>query len=186
VLCEACEQLARWRRSGIRVPSISVNLSPINFHNLNLAALIARQLQRCGLQPADLCVEVTEGVFLCSSPTTEQTLQDLHTLGVRLAIDNFGAGYSSLGYLRRLPINELKLDQSFVEELEHDASCRALSEAVIGIGKGLSLRVIAEGIEHPAQRDILQARGYDVGQGQLFSSPLPARAFGQWFVGWQS
>ncbi|WP_241191517.1 EAL domain-containing protein [Pseudomonas chlororaphis] len=185
VLCEACEQLARWRRSGIRVPSISVNLSPINFHNFNLAALIARQLQRCGLQPADLCVEVTEGVFLCSNPTTEQTLQDLHTLGVRLAIDDFGAGYSSLGYLRRLPISELKLDQSFVEELEHDATCRALSEAVIGIGKGLSLRVVAEGIEHAAQRDILQARGYDVGQGQLFSSPMPARVFGQWFVGWQ-
>ncbi|ETD36717.1 EAL domain-containing protein [Pseudomonas chlororaphis subsp. aurantiaca] len=184
VLCEACEQLARWRRSGIRVPSISVNLSPINFHNFNLAALIARQLQRCGLQPADLCVEVTEGVFLCRNPTTEQTLQDLHTLGVRLAIDDFGAGYSSLGYLRRLPINELKLDQSFVEELEHDASCRALSEAVIGIGKGLSLRMIAEGIEHAAQRDLLQARGYDVGQGQLFSSPMPARVFGQWFVGW--
>jgi diguanylate cyclase (GGDEF)-like protein/PAS domain S-box-containing protein len=185
VLCKACEQLARWRQAGLRVPSISVNLSPTNFHNLNLAALIARQLQRCGLQPADLCVEVTEGVFLCSNPNTEQTLQDLHTLGVRLAIDDFGAGYSSLGYLRRLPINELKLDKSFVEELQHDASCRALSEAVVGIGKGLALRVVAEGIEHPEQRDILLAQGYGVGQGELFSRPLPARLFGQWFVGWR-
>ncbi|MGE7955053.1 EAL domain-containing protein [Pseudomonas sp. NPDC089530] len=184
VLREACEQLARWRRSGLGVPSMSVNLSPLNFHNLNLAGLVAQQLQRCGLRPADLCLEVTEGVFLCSNPSTEQTIDGLHALGVRLAIDDFGTGYSSLGYLRRLPISELKLDKSFVDDLEHDASCRALSEVVIGIGKGLSLRVIAEGIEHPEQRDILRAQGYDVGQGYLFSMPLPARTFGQWFAGW--
>ncbi|OLF53929.1 EAL domain-containing protein [Pseudomonas chlororaphis] len=184
VLREACEQLARWRRSGIGVPSMSINLSPLNFQNLNLAPLIARQLHASDLQPADLCVEVTEGVFLCDSPCTEQTIRDLHALGVRLAIDDFGTGYSSLGYLRRLPISELKLDKSFVDDLEHDASCRALSEAVIGIGKGLSLRVVAEGVEDGQQRDILRAQGYDVGQGYLFSMPLSARTFGQWFAGW--
>ncbi|WP_248798420.1 EAL domain-containing protein [Pseudomonas sp. MWU13-2105] len=180
VLQQACEQLASWRRQGLPIPSLSINLSPINFHNRNLAELIARQLQYCGLQPGDLCVEVTEGVLLSNSAGTEQTIRDLHALGVRLAIDDFGTGYSSLGYLRRLPISELKLDKSFVDDLERDASCRALSESVIGIGKGLGLHVVAEGIEHVAQRDILMTQGYEVGQGYLFSIPLSCEAFAQW------
>jgi EAL domain-containing protein (putative c-di-GMP-specific phosphodiesterase class I) len=179
VLKEACEQLCAWRQQGGVIPSMSINLSPINFHNLDLAGLIAGQLQRCGLQPADLCVEVTEGVMLCKSLGTEKTIRDLHALGVRLAIDDFGTGYSSLGYLRHLPISELKLDKSFVDDLEYDTSCRALSESVIGIGKGLSLQVVAEGIESANQRDILKAQGYEIGQGNFFSAPLPGEAFMQ-------
>ena len=179
VLQEACEQLAQWRQQGLVIPSLSINLSPINFHNLNLAELIDDQLQRYGLQPSDLCVEVTEGLLLSKSPGTEQTIRDLHALGVRLAIDDFGTGYSSLGYLRHLPISELKLDKSFVDDLEYDTSCRALSESVIGIGKGLSLQVVAEGIECAIQRDILKAQGYEVGQGNFFSIPLPGEAFMQ-------
>lgn len=179
VLKEACEQLCAWRQQGGVIPSMSINLSPINFHNLDLAGLIAGQLQRCGLQPADLCVEVTEGVMLCKSLGTEKTIRDLHALGVRLAIDDFGTGYSSLGYLRHLPISELKLDKSFVDDLEYDTSCRALSESVIGIGKGLSLQVVAEGIESAIQRDILKAQGYEIGQGNFFSAPLPGEAFTQ-------
>ncbi|WP_447764124.1 sensor domain-containing protein [Pseudomonas reinekei] len=179
VLQEACEQLAQWRQQGLVIPSLSINLSPINFHNLNLAELIDDQLRRYGLQPSDLCVEVTEGLLLSKSPGTEQTIRDLHALGVRLAIDDFGTGYSSLGYLRHLPISELKLDKSFVDDLEYDTSCRALSESVIGIGKGLSLQVVAEGIECAIQRDILKAQGYEVGQGNFFSIPLPGEAFMQ-------
>lgn len=185
VLQTACGQLAQWREQGLTVPSLSINLSPINFHNLNLAAQITQQLQRYELQAADLCVEVTEGVLLSNSPGTEQTLKELHALGVRLAIDDFGTGYSSLGYLRHLPISELKLDKSFVDDLERDASCRALSESVIGIGRGLSLLVVAEGIEHAAQRDILKAQGYEVGQGFFFSVPLPSGAFRQWLLACQ-
>lgn len=177
VLQAACEQLAGWRRQGLAIASLSINLSPINFHNLDLAELIAGQLQRYGLQPADLCVEVTEGVVLSNSPGTCKTIRDLHALGVRLAIDDFGTGYSSLGYLRHLPISELKLDKSFVDDLEHDTSCRALSESVIGIGKSLSLTVVAEGIESAVQRDILKAQGYEVGQGNFFSLPLRGQAF---------
>ncbi|WP_339547747.1 EAL domain-containing protein [Pseudomonas sp. RA_35y_Pfl2_P32] len=185
VLHTACGQLAQWREQGLTVPSLSINLSPINFHNLNLAAQITQQLQRYELQAADLCVELTEGVLLSNTPGTEQTLKELHALGVRLAIDDFGTGYSSLGYLRHLPISELKLDKSFVDDLERDASCRALSESVIGIGRGLSLLVVAEGIEHAAQRDILKAQGYEVGQGYFFSVPLPAGAFRQWLLACQ-
>jgi len=182
VLREACEQLAEWQQHGVLVPSMSINLSPINFHNLNLATLIAQQLQRRGLQPANLCVEVTEGVLLSDSLGAEQAIRDLHALGVRLAIDDFGTGYSSLGYLRHLPISELKLDKSFVDDLEHDTSCRALSESVIAIGRGLSLHVVAEGIEHATQCEILKAQGYKVGQGNYFSAPLSCRDFEQWFI----
>lgn len=177
VLQKACEQLAQWREKGLEIPSVSINLSAIDFHNLDLAVLIATQLQLYGLQPSDLCVEVTEGVMLCKSSATEKAIRDLHALGVRLAIDDFGTGYSSLGYLRHLPISELKLDKSFVDDLEHDMSCRALSESVIGIGKGLSLQVVAEGIEFAVQRDILKAQGYEVGQGNFFSPPLSSEAF---------
>ena len=179
VLQKACGQLAKWREQGLAIPSMSINLSPIDFRNLNLAELIASQLQLYGLQPSDLCVEVTEGVMLCNSSGTEKAIRELHALGVRLAIDDFGTGYSSLGYLRHLPISELKLDKSFVDDLEHDTSCRALSESVIGIGKGLSLQVVAEGIEYAIQRDILKDQGYQVGQGNFFSPPLSSEALMQ-------
>lgn len=182
VLQTACGQLAAWRLQGLVVPSLSINLSPLNFHSVNLAAQIAQQLQEHELPAADLCIEVTEGVLLSNSPGTEHTLGQLHELGVRLAIDDFGTGYSSLGYLRHLPISELKLDKSFVDDLERDASCRALSESVIGIGRGLSLLVVAEGIEHAGQCEILKAQGYEVGQGYFFSLPLPCAAFMQWLL----
>ncbi|MNE51596.1 Phytochrome-like protein cph2 [compost metagenome] len=97
-----------------------------------------------------------------------------------MAIDDFGTGYSSLGYLRRLPISELKLDKSFVDDLEHDASCRALSESVLAIGRGLSLHIVAEGIEDATQCDLLKAQGYGVGQGNFFSVPLLGEDFVQW------
>ncbi len=180
VLQTACGQLAEWRLQGLVVPSLSINLSPINFHGVNLPTQIAQQLQLHELQASDLCIELTEGVLLSNSVGTEHTLAQLHALGVRLAIDDFGTGYSSLGYLRHLPISELKLDKSFVDDLERDASCRALSESVIGIGKGLSLLVVAEGIEHAAQYEILKEQGYEVGQGFFFSLPLPSAAFMQW------
>ena len=180
VLQTACGQLAEWRLQGLVVPSMSINLSPINFQGVNLPTQIAQQLQHHQLQASDLCIELTEGVLLSNSMGTEHTLAQLHALGVRLAIDDFGTGYSSLGYLRHLPISELKLDKSFVDDLERDASCRALSESVIGIGKGLSLLVVAEGIEHAAQCEILKAQGYEVGQGFFFSLPLASAAFMQW------
>ena len=179
MLHKACEQLAQWREQGLEIPSLSINLSAIDFHNLDLAVLFANQLRLYGLRPSDLCVEVTEGVMLCKSSATEKAIRDLHALGVRLAIDDFGTGYSSLGYLRHLPISELKLDKSFVDDLEHDMSCRALSESVIGIGKGLSLQVVAEGTEFAIQRDILKDQGYEIGQGNFFSPPLSSEALVQ-------
>ncbi|WP_191489286.1 EAL domain-containing protein [Pseudomonas sp. FEN] len=179
-LREACRQLASWRRQHLKVPSISVNLSPTNFHNRDLPHFISRALSQNGLVAADLTLEITENVLMDSNPDTLCTIDEVHALGVRLAMDDFGTGYSSLSYLRRLPIKELKLDRSFVHDLETDDTSQALSEAVIRIGESLDLRVVAEGVETLAQQRILQAQGYEVAQGFLISKPMRGCELGSW------
>lgn len=171
-LDQACQQLALWRREGLAVPVVAVNLSASNFHNLELPALVAQTLERHGLQASDLMVELTESTLLDSHSSTLQTIERLYAQGVRLSMDDFGTGYSSLSYLRRLPITELKLDRSFVTDLEHASTARALSAAILGIGTSLGLTVVAEGVETAAQKEILQAQGYTVVQGYWFAKPM--------------
>ncbi|MEO8642135.1 EAL domain-containing protein [Pseudomonas sp.] len=179
-LREACRQLATWRQQGLRVPTVSVNMSPTNFHNRNLSSIIARTLEQHGLQAKDLTLEITESVLMDTNPDTLTTIEEVHALGISLAMDDFGTGYSSLSYLRRMPIQELKLDRSFVHDLESDATSQALSEAVIRIGESLQLRVVAEGIETVEQQRILQKQGYRIAQGFLISKPLAAEDLGCW------
>ncbi|AJI95502.1 diguanylate cyclase domain protein [Yersinia ruckeri] len=177
---EACRQLADWRLRGINVPSISVNLSPTNFHNLGLPEIIAHILQRYSLPPKHLTLEITEDILIDNNPIIFAIIGKIHQLGVRLSMDDFGTGYSSLSYLRRLELDEIKLDKSFVNDLEHDETSRALSEAVIRIGESLQLSVVVEGVETEAQRELLRLQGYQVGQGYLFSEPLQAVDFELW------
>lgn len=177
---EACQQLAQWRRQGLQIPSVSVNLSPTNFHNLDLPGMVASTLKEYQLQASDLTLEITENVLMDSNPGTLKTLNEVHAQGVRLSLDDFGTGYSSLSYLRRLPIQELKLDRSFVSDLDNDATNRALSEAVIRLGESLQLTVIAEGIETSNQYQILKQQGYHVAQGYLFSRALAAKDLEAW------
>lgn len=179
---QACEQLALWRREGLAVPAVAVNFSASNFHNLELPAIVAQTLERHGLQASDLTVELTESILLDSHNSTLQTIERLHVQGVRLSMDDFGTGYSSLSYLRRLPISELKLDRSFVADLEHVPSARALSAAILGIGTSLGLTVVAEGVETAAQKDILQAQGYPVVQGYWFAKPMAPQELPRWLA----
>lgn len=179
-LDEACRQLAAWREQGLRVPTVSVNMSPTNFHNRDLSKIIIRTLEQYGLQTKDLTLEITEHVLMDANPDTLATIEEVHALGISLAMDDFGTGYSSLSYLRRMPIQELKLDRSFVHDLESDATSQALSEAVIRIGESLQLRVVAEGVETLAQQRILQNQGYRIAQGFLISRPLDADDLGRW------
>lgn len=181
-LDEACRQLAQWRREGVQVPVVAVNLSASNFHNPELPAIVAQALERHGLQAADLMVELTESILLDSDNFTLQTIERLHALGVRLSMDDFGTGYSSLSYLRRLPITELKLDRSFVADLEHAPAARSLSAAILGIGTSLGLKVVAEGVETAAQKDILQAQGYHVVQGYWFAKPMAPQDLPGWLA----
>ncbi|MFJ4145378.1 EAL domain-containing protein [Pseudomonas sp. NPDC089734] len=177
---EGCRQLGIWRRKGLHIPTISINISPTNFHNLDLPDTIMGALDKHRLRPQDLTLELTESILMDTNPSTMNVLQAVHELGIQLAMDDFGTGYSSLSYLRRLPIQELKLDRSFVMDLENDATSQALSDAVIHIGKSLHLKVVAEGIETEGQYKILRQQGYHVGQGYLFSRPLNAVDLEHW------
>ena len=180
VLETACAQLAAWQRDDVPVPSISVNLSPLRFHSDDVPAHVRRLLLLHDLKPSALMLEVTERVMLSDDERTRVDLRTLHEMGVRLSVDDFGTGYSSLGYLKRLPVSELKLDKSFVCDLEREASDRALADAVIGIGQALGLQVVAEGVETPGQRELLARAGCGIAQGFLFTPALPADALVQW------
>ncbi|WEE76394.1 EAL domain-containing protein [Comamonas testosteroni] len=179
---EACRQLSQWRAKGMEVPAVSVNLSPSSFHNLDLPRMIADTLDRNDLVPQDLTLELTESILLDTNPSTMKTINEVHAHGVRLSMDDFGTGYSSLSYLRRLPVSELKLDRSFVADLEHDEAARALSSAILGIGKSLHLTVVAEGVETPTQSVMLCEQGYPVAQGFLFARPLAPKEFEHWLA----
>ena len=179
-LREACRQLSEWRARGLKVPAVAVNLSPTSFHNLDLPRMIADTLRHHDLKPADLTLELTENILLDTNPSTMKTIDEVHAQGVRLSMDDFGTGYSSLSYLRRLPVSELKLDRSFVADIETDEAARALSNAILGIGRSLHLTVVAEGIETESQSVWLEEQGYPVAQGYLFSPPLAPEALAQW------
>ena len=179
-LQEACRWLGRWRDEGLRIPSVSVNLSPTSFHNLALPDLIARTLDEHHLEPKDLTLEITESMLLDSNPSTLKTLAEVHCLGIKISMDDFGTGYSCLSYLRRLPVSELKLDKSFVADLEGDAAARALSHAILRMGESLQLTVVAEGVETGFQYRLLKEQGYHVAQGYLISKPLTPEDFRQW------
>ncbi|TBV06562.1 sensor domain-containing protein [Stutzerimonas kirkiae] len=180
VLNEACRQMADWRRRGIEIPNISINLSAQDFHQRDLSLILGSALQQHALCSGDMTLELTESLLIDGHPVTLENLDTLQTCGIRLAMDDFGTGYSSLGYLRRLPVRELKLDRLFVCDLEQDDEARALTQAVIHIGDSLGLDVIAEGVETPRQMQILQQQGYRFAQGYLFAPALPPEELESW------
>lgn len=185
-LRESCRQLADWRRRGVGIGNVSVNLSPTNFHDHDLPHTIAEALADHELPPSCLAIEITESVLMDHNPSTLRIIEQVHNMGVRLSMDDFGTGYSSLGYLRRLPVSELKLDRSFVHDITRDETVRALTNAIISIGRNLHLTVVAEGVEDEAQRDLLVAQGYRVAQGYLFSPALSAGELERWLEQWST
>ncbi len=173
VLRQACEQGERWRRKGL-IQTISVNVSAIQLERDRVIDDVNRALAASGLEPHRLIVEVTETALMNDVEATLTRLTLLKSLGVRLAIDDFGTGYSSLAYLRQLPIDVLKIDQSFVSGMLESRESTAIVHTLVQLGKVLGLTTVAEGIEHVEQRDQLQREGVDIGQGYLFSRPLDA------------
>jgi len=179
---EACRQMALWRAAGLDIPAVSVNLSPINFQNINLAAQVAQILAAHDLPPHLLILEITEGVFLSERATVIATMGELQRLGVGLSLDDFGTGYSSLSRLAQLPISELKIDRSFMRDVVADSNTRAIVTAVVRVGQSLNLAVVAEGVETDAQRELLAELGCDAIQGFLYARALPPVAFGRWLL----
>jgi EAL domain-containing protein (putative c-di-GMP-specific phosphodiesterase class I) len=183
VLAQACRQTRAWQTAGLPLIRMSVNMSPIDFRQRDFVDGVAHVLEQTGLAPEWLELEITEGVLMQNVEATMTALNRLKALGTRLAIDDFGTGYSSLSYLRRFPIDVLKIDQSFIRGLSDDRNDAALVSAIINLGKGLGLKVIAEGIETAEQLAFLKAHHCEEGQGYFFSKALPADAFAHLLAG---
>ncbi|HYD57459.1 MAG TPA: EAL domain-containing protein [Burkholderiales bacterium] len=174
VLQTACAQNAAWQRQGLRPVCMAVNLSPRQFTDPDLLADIEAALRDTGMAPALLELEITEGMVMHDAGRAVELLGAIKRLGVRLAIDDFGTGYSSLAQLKRFPIDTLKVDRSFIREIPRDAEDRAITDAIIAMGRTLSLTVVAEGVETEAQQTYLREHLCDEMQGYFFSKPLPA------------
>ncbi len=176
VLEESCRQVARWRATPAgRDMVVSVNLSARQFVHADLAEDVAAVLATTGIEPAALELEITESVVMDQSEVGIRGLRRLRDLGVRLVLDDFGTGYSSLAYLKHLPLDTIKIDRSFVAGLD-GAADRSIVQAVLALADGLGIGVVAEGIETETQREQLLALGCELGQGYLFSPPVPADA----------
>ncbi|AHE98042.1 diguanylate cyclase [Thioalkalivibrio paradoxus ARh 1] len=182
VLKEACRQLQVWRHRGLGLAKVAVNVSSQQFLLQDVTARVAEALEVSGLPPECLQLEITESLLMKQANSAAAMLRSLKNLGVGLVIDDFGTGYSSLAYLRTFPIDRLKIDQSFVREIETDHGARKIASAVIAMGHNLSLKVLAEGVENAHQLEILEALECDAYQGFLASAPLPAEDVPAWLA----
>lgn len=174
VLREACQQARQWQQAGLTSVTMSVNLSGRQFNNPDFFTNIHAIIADTGINPAQLELELTESMLMRNASKTISALHTLHHLGVSIAVDDFGTGYSSLNYLRRFPISTLKIDRSFIRDVADDTDDAAIATAIIVMGHSLNLRVIAEGVENEAQRELLHSRGCYLMQGNLLGAAMPA------------
>ena len=177
VLRQACEQVAKWHRElpNAGQVRVSVNLSARQFQYAGLVADVAVALSQTGIDPNLVVLELTESLLMQDSESTVVTLNELHDLGVQLAIDDFGTGYSSLCYLKRFPVDILKIDKSFIDGIATDPEDATLAEAMVQLGRALGLQTVAEGIETSDQRAALRTLGCEYGQGYLYAKPTEPR-----------
>ncbi len=179
VIEEACRQIREWRNGGLRM-RVGINLSVRQLREPDLAERIAAALSRYDINPILLTCEITESLAMKDSESTRLLFQKLAVIGVHVSIDDFGTGYSSLSYLRQLRAEELKIDRSFVLDLETSADARAVVQAIIQLGLALNLKVVAEGVETDGQYQVLRELGCDEVQGYLFAKPMPANMLTLW------
>jgi diguanylate cyclase (GGDEF)-like protein/PAS domain S-box-containing protein len=177
VLITALQQLAKWQAAGIAIVPVAVNLSIVQFRQDSLYESICNALRETKLDPTMLELEMTESVAMEDSERTIRVLDQLSALGVQLSIDDFGTGYSSLNYLKRFKIDKLKIDQSFIRDMERYPEDAAIIIAIIGMARGLNFKTIAEGVETEQQLEFLRLNHCDEIQGYLFSKPVPAKEF---------
>jgi diguanylate cyclase (GGDEF)-like protein/PAS domain S-box-containing protein len=174
VLLEACRQARAWSDLGLKVVPVAVNVSAVEFRARDFLSGIRAVLIATGLDPQNLELELTEGVLMQDAESAVVTLLALKAMGVKLAVDDFGTGFSSFTYLRRFPVDTLKVDKSFVHEITEDSDGTTIVNAMINIGKSLKQRVVAEGVDTRSQLDFLQRHGCNEGQGYYFSHPITA------------
>ena len=180
VLRTACKQIGAWQQAGMPPLQVAVNISARQFKHPGLLDAVTRVLTETGVSPKHLELELTESMLMEQLDASVILMQHLNELGVHLSIDDFGTGYSSLGYLKRFPIQKLKIDRSFVRDVTTDPNDAAIASAVIALAHSLQLKVVAEGVENEEQLSFLRERRCDQIQGYFFSRPLPADAFEKW------
>jgi diguanylate cyclase (GGDEF)-like protein len=181
VIEDACRQSRAWRDKGLRM-RVAINLSAHQMRQDDIVERITEALNRHKIHPSLLTCEITETAAMEDTKATQETFRRLGELGTHLSIDDFGTGYSSLSYLRKLPAEELKIDRSFIMDLEHSADARAVVDAVIKLAHALGLKVVAEGVENQRQQQILVDMHCDELQGYLFAKPMSARALQLWAI----
>jgi EAL domain-containing protein (putative c-di-GMP-specific phosphodiesterase class I) len=172
-----CGHLAEWGKAGLPPLRVALNISARQFRQDDLPGIVRQALAETGLQGNQLDLELTESMVMHDVENAIATLRDLKQLGVALSLDDFGTGYSSLAYLKRFPIDALKIDRSFVRDIDSEPDDAAIAHAVIAMAHSLGLHVIAEGVENEAQLELLRDYGCDDFQGFLFSRPVPVEEF---------
>lgn len=185
MLREICQLLTRLERAG-KALKISLNISAMHFERDDFVPEVRRVIQQSGIDPAWLVFEITESVVIENVGAVIEKMLDLRTLGIHFSLDDFGTGYSSLSYLKRLPIDELKIDRSFITDAPDDPSDAALVETILGVARTLRLRVVAEGVETRAQADFLNARGDVIHQGYLYDKPMPVHDWLEKYIDMQT
>ena len=176
---DACRQARVWLDRGLKM-RVAINLSAVQMRQEDIVARIEGALARHRVDPSLLTCEITESVAMEDTKATQATFRELGSAGIHLSIDDFGTGYSSLSYLRKLPAEELKIDRSFVMDVEFSADARAVIDAVVKLAHALGLKVVAEGVENERQQAIMVQLGCDELQGFLFAKPMTARALLLW------
>lgn len=179
VLAAACDRLLKWKAMGLKLPTLSVNISGQDFNHREFCNEVQTIVEQSGIDPSRLELEITENTLMRKADTIQKQLRQLRDLGINLAIDDFGTGYSSLSYLKHFPINKLKIDRSFVKDIDKDPADRVIISAIIDLAENFNLTVVAEGVEQQSQQDYLEREGCHLVQGYLHSKPLPSAEFEQ-------
>ncbi|WP_331346596.1 EAL domain-containing protein [Cellvibrio sp. UBA7661] len=184
VIAEAARQVTHWKNSGVADLVVSVNISALQFHQAGFLSEVQSLLAAAGAAPSSLELELTESMLMSDMEVSIQVLQAFRDLGYRIAIDDFGTGFSCLNYLRRLPANILKIDQSFVRDMGSDSASLAIVSSIIRLADSLGMKTIAEGVETAEELALLEQQGCRLMQGYHFSKPLPAAQFEDWVAKW--
>ena len=171
VMKEACQQIKAWQKQGLKNLSVAVNISGRQFRQSNLSEMIAKILKNTGLESKYLELELTESLLIEDVEHVVEMMYALKDMGIKLVIDDFGTGYSSLSYLKQFPVDKLKIDRSFINEMASNQNDAAIAKAIINLGHSLNIQVLAEGIETEFQRDFCVNHGCDFAQGYLFKAP---------------
>jgi EAL domain-containing protein (putative c-di-GMP-specific phosphodiesterase class I) len=181
ILREAMRQVKEWQNNGYPVVPVSVNMSLVQFRQKNLAEMVKKIMADCGFYSSLLTLEITESAFMQDIEFTISVLTEMKGIGCSISIDDFGTGYSSLAYLKRFPIDNLKIDISFIREILKDPDSASIVMAIINMAHTLNLKTIAEGVETEEQWNLLRLLRCDMGQGFYLSKPLPPEKFEELF-----